>query len=177
MIHVLAIATVLVGLAFGAGCATRNTRTSFEGSLALSYQEFDQTPGSGWRVLAEDEKRYSEAARLIEKYLNQHSELNRFQRVTLHWHAAQLLAIAGDVTAALEHLPFARLAPEPPNSLVRWNDYVEATAAFLEGDRARLLAARGRIATNSPGDANLQVVDSLVAHFGAPYGIAYRGSR
>ncbi len=175
--QVITIAAVLIGLVFGAGCASSNMRTPFEGFLTLSYYEFDQTPRSGWRVLAEDDKRYVEAARLIEKYLDLHSDLDRFQRATLHWHAAQLLAMAGDVKAALQQLPFARLDPEPPNSPVRWNDYVDATAAFLEGDRARLQAARDRIATNSPGDANLPVVDSLLVHFEAPYARAYRATR
>lgn len=171
----IVIATVLV--AFASGCVTRHSSSSSEAALALSYEEFDQTPGSGWRVLAENGKRYPEAARLIEKYLTQHRELNLFQRVTLHWHAGQLWAFDGNNNKALHHLAFARLDPEPPNHPLRWNDYVEATVAFLEGDRAKLLAARNRMAAKSPNDANLPIVNSLVANFGVACGTAYRANR
>jgi hypothetical protein len=177
MTYRIAIRTITFALALGAGCTTRSPRTPPEVSLVLSYQEFDQTPHSGWRVLAQDEKRYVEAATLIEAYLDQHSELDRFQRVNLHWHAAQVLAIAGATTPALKHMESARLNPEPTKSPVRWNDYVEATTAFLRGDRAGLVAARDRIAEHSPGDANLPVVDSLLEHFGMPYATAYRATK
>jgi hypothetical protein len=140
--------------------------------LALSYQQFDQTPGSGWRVLAE-QKKYREGAMLIEAYLAKHTEVDRFQRANLHWHAAQLLAMNGDTESALRHFPAARLEPEPPQSPVRWNDYVAATEAFLRGDRAALLAARERIVRSLPDDANLRIVDSLIRHFGKPYVEAY----
>ncbi len=67
--------------------------------LSLSYEQFDQTLHSGWRVLTDD-KRLPEAAVLIESYLAQHSELDRFQRSNLHWHAVQSLALAGDTAGA-----------------------------------------------------------------------------
>jgi hypothetical protein len=119
-------------------------------------------------------KHLREAATLIETYLANHSELDRFQRSNLHWHAAQALAIAGDTAAALKHIPLARLDPEPPASPICWNDYVAATEAFLQRERSKLVAARERIAKNRPDDANLPIVSSLIAHFDEPYSKAYK---
>jgi hypothetical protein len=141
----------------------------------LSYTEFDQTPGSGWRALAE-KKLFPKAARLIETYLSERADLDRFQRANLHWHAAQVWAFAADTNAALRHLTSARLNPEPVTSPVRWNDYVLATEAFLKRDRVRLLAARQTIAKN-PEDGNLRVVDSLIKHFDDSYAAAYQAAK
>jgi hypothetical protein len=115
-------------------------------------------------------------------YLDRHPELTRFQRAILRWHAGQMLAYAGDTAGALKHMSSVHFEPEQPNSATRlsapgWNDYVEATVAFLQGDRAKLLAARERIAGNSPADPNLRVLDCLIAHFGAPYATAYEAKR
>jgi hypothetical protein len=141
--------------------------------LELPYEKFDQTPGAGWRALA-DKNQLRQAAALIEAYLARRSDLDRFQRATLHWHAAQALAIAGDTEGALKYLAAARHNPEPVESPARWNDYVTATEAFLKNDRPALLAARERIASSKPDDPNLAIVDSLVAHFGQPYARAYK---
>jgi hypothetical protein len=150
-------------------CAGDATRAA----LGLPYAQFDQTPHSGWRALADDQ-RLQEAAALIEAYLSSHQELDRFQRSNLHWHAAQALAMAGDTALALKHMPLARVDPEPPASPLRWNDYVAATEAFLERDRGKLIAARQRMARANPGDANLPIVDALITHFDEPYSRAYR---
>jgi hypothetical protein len=146
-------------------------------ALALSWQEFDQTPHSGWRAIGEDAKRYQEAAALIEAYLARHTELDQSRKAILHWHALQMLATAGDTAAALKHIPFTRLDPLPPNPPVLWNDYVDATEAFLRHDRPKLLAARERIASNKPDDANLPFVDAFISHFEEPYAKAYGATK
>ena len=64
------------------------------------------------QVLAEDGQRLREAASLIEAYLSQHPDLDRFQRANLHWHAAQALALSGYTAAALKHMSSSRLDPE-----------------------------------------------------------------
>jgi hypothetical protein len=159
-----------------AACAALLSSTTAADSadiLQLSYQAFDQTPGAGWRALT-DAKKFHEAATLIEQYVAQHIGLDRFQISNLHWHAVQVLAIAGDTDAALKHVPLSRLDPEPPGAPIRWNDYVEATEAFLRHDRERLVAARDRIAKNQPDDANLPIVNSLVTHFDKSYAEAYK---
>src|SRR5262249_44646478 len=177
MPRIAAMTTALLGLALADGCQTRNESASAESSLKLSYQAFDQTPHSGWRILAEDQKRYRDGAVLIEMYLDRHSELDQFQRANLHWHAGQFLAFAGDSRAALKHMSSALIYPELPGSPLRWNDYVEATMAFLRNDRAKLLAACESKAPKAPADSNLAVVDCLIAHFGASYATAYQAKR
>ena len=164
----LTIAIGLSALVLQAGAAEATLA-----ALDLPYQKFDQTPHSGWRLLAQDQKRFREAAALIDDYLTRHSDLNRFERSTLHWHALQCLAMGGETAAALKHLASSRLDPEPPDSPIRWNDYVDATGAFLNHNRAKLLAARRRMATSKPDDANLHIVDSFIAHFNEPYSKAY----
>jgi tRNA A-37 threonylcarbamoyl transferase component Bud32 len=155
-----------------------STKPSDSAALDLSYQQFDQTYHSGWRVLAQDEKGFREAAALIEAYLL-HDNLNNSERVNLHFHAAQCLAFAGDaksVLDALGHLKQAHYVNEPPDIPLRWNDYVSANEAFLKGDLDALKAARERIAAGPKLNgvpANLDVVDRLIARFGKPYRNAY----
>ncbi|MBC7817901.1 MAG: hypothetical protein IAG10_13500 [Planctomycetaceae bacterium] len=147
-----------------------------------SYEEFDQTPGKGWRALA-DQKRFNEAAWSIQTYLAGHKELKVREKANLHFHAAQCLAIEGSpksIATALAHLQDARVNPESADSHVRWNDYVAATEAFLKGDLSSLKAARARIAEGPKWNgevANLDVVDRLVAKFGKPYADAYLDDR
>jgi hypothetical protein len=147
-------------------------------ALALSYKQFDQTPHSGWRVLAQDGELFREAAALIEAYLAR-VKLDPSEQINLHFHAAQCLAFAGDtksVLDALGHLKQARHATEPPDAPLCWNEYVNATEAFLRGDLDALKAARELIAIGPKLNgiaANLDVVDRLIARFGQPYREAY----
>ena len=138
----------------------------------------EQTPHSGWCLVAQDERRFPEAAALIEAYLAS-APLAASEQVNLHLHAAQCLAFAHDsksVIGGLGHLKQARYAVEPPGAPLRWNAYVDATEAFLKGDLDGLKAARDRIAAGPKLDgvpANLDVVDRLIARFGRPYREAY----
>ena len=147
----------------------------------MTYEEFDQTMGAGWRALAKQGD-FAGAARALEEYLAAHRDhLEDWQVRTLHHHAAQMHAYsgsdAGSYARALAHLPFARIPDEPADSFFRWNAYVDATEAFLRGDRAAFDAARAYIAAG-PADEkgwipNLAVVDRLAANFGKPYSEAY----
>jgi hypothetical protein len=83
-------------LGFSALLLQAHADDATKATLSLPYQQFDQTPHSGWRALSDDGKHLREAVMLIEAYLIAHSELDRFQRSNLHWHAAQALAMAGD---------------------------------------------------------------------------------
>ncbi|MCI0537500.1 MAG: protein kinase [Verrucomicrobiales bacterium] len=139
-----------------------------------SYQQFDQTPGQGWRALAE-QRRFVEAAQMIENYLTNQTNLAMPARANLHFHAAQCLAFTGDaktVLDALGHLKKARHSDWSPDDPVKWNDYVAATEAFLKGDLAALKTARQQIAAGpklNGKPANLDMVDRLIANFGKPY--------
>jgi hypothetical protein len=140
----------------------------------LSWHAFDQTPGQYWRKLA-DQKRFAEAAELIEAYLALHPELDegaqKVNGANVHFHAAQCWAFADRTAEASKHLTLSRNDPQwEVASGLNWNDYVSGTEAFLRGDRETLQAMRERLAnapdTNQP---NLAVLDRLIANFGRPY--------
>lgn len=160
-------------------------------TLPQSYHDFDQMPGKGWRALA-DQKRFTEAARMIECFLAKQAKLTTREKANLHFHAAQCLAIEGSaqsIAGALVHLKDSRANPELPESSTpqkdqlavigvsqQWNDYVEATEAFLKGDLPTLKASRERMASGLKinGEVvNLDVVDRLIAKFGKSYAEAY----
>jgi tetratricopeptide (TPR) repeat protein len=145
------------------------------GCLRLSYQDFDQQPGGGWRKIAE-EKRFLDAAKLIAYYEKEKQNLAEWQHVNLRFHAGQLYAIAGRKDEAIACFKKALYRREPAASPIRWNAYVQATIAFLEGDRKTLLARREEIAKGPKfkgAVVNLDVVDGLIEHFGESYAAAY----
>lgn len=144
--------------------------------LRLSYEAFDQHPGSGWRKIT-DTGKYREAARLIDRYQQETKGLVEWQRVNLQFHAGQLYAVAGDEDRALARFKAALFEQESPDAPVRWNAYVGATIAFLERDRQKLAEFREAIARGPKRQGvtpNLDVVDRLIACFHEPYSIAYR---
>ncbi len=132
--------------------------------LSLPYHEFDQSYGSGFRLLY-DRGEYLKAAVLIVDYLKVHRELTAGQQKFLHLHAAQLFALGSESTRAVEHLDLA-LSHEKTRELgPNWNDMLAATRAFLVHDREALVAAKERLAAaKSP-----QRVDSLLDNFGSSY--------
>ncbi|MBX7207799.1 MAG: protein kinase [Verrucomicrobiaceae bacterium] len=152
--------------------------TSIQGTMndddlkKLSWHEFDQSPGKYWRELA-DVRRFVDAARLIERYLVLHPEIEPINAANLHFHTGQCLAMGGETESAIEKLKLARHASEILGGLL-WNDYVDGTAAFLKRDKQALLDAHIRLAggdvINKP---NVGVLDRLVAHFGKTYADAY----
>lgn len=139
--------------------------------MSLSYEQFDQTPDNGFRVLAANAC-YAEAASLIQEYI----ATNNATENSLRWHVAQLSATAGDYPTAID---FSKqvLSESEDFSLkpLRWNDYVLATIAFLEKDMDALELHRNRVAeaTDYAGNAmNLKLLDALVKHFDESYAYA-----
>ena len=137
-----------------------------------SYEAFDQQSGQGWRKPAETGE-YTEAAKLIDKYVRRNrARMPAWQVRNLKFHAGQMYAFAGDYKAAIRRLENALMDVEPAESPVRWNAYVRATIAFLKGDKAELMACREEMVggQKAPGPVpNLEVVDGLIAQFGASY--------
>lgn len=137
--------------------------------LKLGYEQFDQTEGQGFRALAAlgcDR----EAADLIEAYMAANGAAER----SLRWHVAQLRATHGDSAAAVRHARAVLSEREDfAQSALRWNDYVLATIAFLERDRAALRRHRDRVAEGREahfGNAlNLKLLDALLRHFERDY--------
>lgn len=139
--------------------------------MSLSYEEFDQTPDQGFRVLAANAC-YAEAATLIQEYIAANSATEN----SLRWHVAQLSASAGDYPTAIT---FSKqvLSESEDFSVkpLRWNDYVLATIAFLEKDMDALELHRDRVAegTDFAGNAmNLKLLDALVKYFDESYAYA-----
>jgi len=149
--------------------------------LALPEREFDQDLEGGWRALAAKRRCRRAAADLIAAYRRAHPQAGSL----LRWHEGQLRAGLGEKARAIRLFASAR-KPDDPS----WNDYVDATVAFLNRDRRALAAARARLAARpkpadwDPRDSegrplpiswplNLEVVDGLVRCFGKPYEIAY----
>ncbi len=137
--------------------------------LKLDYQAFDQSEGSGFRVLAAAGC-HKESADLIERYV----EATGARQPSLVWHVAQARASAGDYPAAIAS---AERSLDPKEDLAkfpfRWNDYVQATLGFLRRDKAALVKYRDRVAAGAEAHfgnrMNLKLLDALVEHFDLGY--------
>ena len=140
--------------------------------LALDYTAFDQTAGQGFRKLAGLGCK-QQAADLIEAYI----EANNATQSSLRWHIAQLRASHG---ANDEAIRYARTVLNEEEDLearpLRWNDYVLATIAFLEKDKAALQYHRDQVAAGADdhfgNQLNLKLLDALIKHFDHSYAYA-----
>lgn len=149
--------------------------------LALNEHEFDQDMALGWRKLAMREKCQDEAADLIHDYREKH----KLDSPILFWHEGQVRAEMGQTEAAIR---LFRLSRKPSDPGTGWNEYVEASVAFLRNDRPAFDKARAALAVLPQPAAwnlrkpngelvawpmNLEVVDELGRCFGLPYKQAY----
>ena len=143
--------------------------------MSLSYEAFDQTPGEGFRRLAE-RGCPGEAADLIEAYITATGATQR----SLVWHVAQLRAEQGDYDSALRHARLSLVDEETARgTTLRWNDYVLGVIAFLERDKPALRRYRARVAEGDdehPGNGmNGRVLDALIDGFDQDYSDAIAG--
>lgn len=147
--------------------------------LNLDFERFDQTAGSGWRILA-SAGRYLDAAQLIDAYIQRNPALEGPRRQALFFHAGQMYAFAEKYGLARERF-LASLSPdESRSSPIRWNDYVRGTVAFLERDRPSLTFHRNQVADGPSIDGikpNLNFLDSFLENFGNSYAYAYTHAR
>ncbi|MCR5874961.1 hypothetical protein LRS10_12710 [Phenylobacterium sp. J426] len=179
----------MLGAILAAALAATAPDCSYDRSalLALDQQAFDQDPKGGWRAIANRPGCEAAAADLLRDYRLAHPRSSN--EGILYWHEGQLRAFAGDAPSAAPLLAKSRKVTDT----AAWNPYVDATIAFLEGDKPRLLAARETLIAATPpptwaqtvADAearfgvrfswppNLDVVDGLIACFGRPYREAY----
>ncbi|WP_374293823.1 hypothetical protein [Sphingomonas sp.] len=145
-------------------------------SLDLGFDAFDQDPAGGWRALSAKPGCESTAADMIRAYrMNQESRIP-----LLFWHEAQLRASIGDYGSAVGLMERSRQPAK--DDRYGWNAYVDATIAFLRGDKSALNRARDQLLQLTKPDAasaegtwppNIAVVDALIRCFGQPYKIAY----
>jgi hypothetical protein len=143
-----------------------------QSDLTLSYDEFDQTQGKGWRVLT-DQNCNLEAAELIERYI----EKNTASESSLVWHIAQTRALAGKYKSAIK---FARRSLSSPEKAAKsqlcWNDYVLGTIAFLEHNKAELIKRRDVVEAKRNAhfgnEMNLKILNNFVHYFDKSYKFA-----
>lgn len=145
-----------------------------ESDMTLTYEKFDQTMDSGFRVLA-GKGCAKEAADLIEQYIGHNSA----EQSSLRWHVAQLRASHGNNEEAIRFAKTTLIENEDFSVRpLRWNDYVLATIAFLEQNEENLAFHRERVADGvdeHQGNAmNLRILDAFVQNFGADYATALR---
>lgn len=136
-------------------------------AMQMDYEHFDQTEGSGFRVLAAAGCP-RQAANLIASYI----EATGDARSSLHWHLAQMRAEAGQTPAAIDAAR-ASMRELPAGETFRWNEYVRAVIAFLEKDRKafdREFAAVSQASGEHPGNAmNLRFLGRLASNFDKTY--------
>ncbi|MGY0635260.1 hypothetical protein [Luteimonas sp. A478] len=167
--------------------------------LSLDEAAFDQDlPSGGWRQVGSIPGCEAAAAELIAAYRARHPDSSS----TVAWHQGQMLASAGMNEQAIPALEIAK--KDPARDIAGWNHYVDATIAFLSGEKERLEWARDQLAA-VPYDAasgmpplvdgyiefptqpdqppirmrwppNLDVVEGLVKCFGKSYSEAYGAS-
>ncbi|WP_411833304.1 hypothetical protein [Pseudoxanthomonas mexicana] len=167
-----------------------------EALLSLDEAAFDQDlPNGGWRKIGNISGCEAAAAELISAYRERHPNSSS----TVAWHQGQMLASAGMNKQAIPILESSK--KDPTQDIAGWNHYVDATIAFLSGDKEKLEKARDRLAavpydaapgmpplvdghvefTTQPDQPpvrmrwppNIDVVDGLVKCFGKSYGEAY----
>ncbi len=148
-----------------------------EALLALPWEQFDQTPKSGWRIFVNAERSdYLTAAAVIEAYLARHPDLPARQRALCRYHGAMMhvyraVRSGGDARLALPGLRAALLDDQAKGAPSDWNHMVRATIAFLSDDRAALLDVQAQVAALPKGAAKWPDYPAeLLANLGKPYG-------
>jgi hypothetical protein len=181
---------VLVAL-LTAGCANvgrpvaRDCTYDRSQLMSLDQHSFDQDLDGGWRALAKKDACLVVAADLIRDYRETHS--SGFTAI-LFWHEGELRAQAGDSSAAIGLFERSRL---PVDVSPGWNEYVDATIAFLKKDRPSFDRAREQLkalpkpsswardagGSEMPWPPNLDVVEGLATCFTKSYKEAYESCR
>lgn len=122
-----------------------------EGEIMLlqDFAVFDQSP-RGWRGVAARPGCEAAAADLIARFRTfQKDWLAPEEAGLLSWHEGQVRARLGDTAKALAVMETART----PDAADPFNDYLDATLAFLKKDRAKLAAAHASLAARpKPAD-------------------------
>ncbi|MCB1633905.1 MAG: hypothetical protein KDI37_14515 [Xanthomonadales bacterium] len=144
-----------------------------EPAMQLDYQAFDQTSGSGFRVLAEAGCS-RQAGDLIEEYM----ATTGAEQNSLRWHLAQLRGEAGQIDEAIVAARSTLKADEAPTDEFRWNAHVRAYLAFLQQNRVAFDAALAELLAHvqdHQGNAiNAGFWRKLEPHFGQGYAAAVR---
>jgi hypothetical protein len=184
--HTLLRGAAVVAVVLLAGCVSAEkpaaTDCTYDRSrlMSLDQNSFDQDMDGGWRALAKKHECLLTAADLIRDYRETHS--SGFTAILL-WHEGQLRATAGDSSAAITLFELSHL---PADVSPGWNEYVDATIAFLKKDRSAFDRAHEALAAlpkplnwagpagqELPWPPNLGVVEGLAKCFTKSYKEAY----
>ncbi|WP_152033002.1 hypothetical protein [Gallaecimonas mangrovi] len=142
--------------------------------MTLSYQQFDQTMGQGFRPLVAN-KCYPQAAELIAQYIAK----THHPQSSLVWHLAQMQGLSGHYQAAITNANKVLISPEQQAaSALDWNDFVHANIAFWQRNKKQLLHFREQLAMAEkikPNIINLRYLDRLISHFDKPYADIFPG--
>ncbi len=147
------IAILLCAPATGIPADEQTCNFDEQAMLELDFDTFDQTFGSGWRAVAENDGCALAAADLIRAYIELHDPGERI----IVFHEAQMRAKGGETERAISLFRETR-DEEGVNSAFGWNEYVDATIAFLEKDKKSLIEARSKLLA-IPKPSNFNAVD------------------
>jgi hypothetical protein len=147
----------------------------------LDVATFDRSE-NGWRLYS-SAKCYSQAAELIEGYLDSRASLRADDQSILRYHAGQMLADANRADDAVAQLRVVlALEPQRPRPDTGWTQYIRGFIAFLMQDRPALdkavleldLYAKTETGKAQAGDQiNLNALHGLQRCYGKDYAFAY----
>ncbi|MBN8554944.1 MAG: hypothetical protein J0L93_05825 [Deltaproteobacteria bacterium] len=154
----------------------RLTSQQIQDNLKLDWKEFDQTQNMGHRLLAA-KGCYLEAALLTDSYNLQNRDLIDPSKLRiLYFHAGQMYAYAELNEVAVSRMMNSLNPKEDMNPELNWNDYVQASVAFLRNDRESLEIFQKKLAAGKASegnDLNLSVVNNFLKCLGKPYSWPY----
>ena len=136
--------------------------------LDMDLWTFDQTP-EGWRSLPED-LQIDALRAYIEGPLRRPARPSKSgkhgDKNTTIWHLGQALAIRGDPGDKAQAVQWMKLCNKSPDD-DQWNNYVDATIAFLGDDRAAFEKHA------SGENYNRETLERLRSGWGTSYSQAY----
>jgi tetratricopeptide (TPR) repeat protein len=136
-----------------------------------SFQKFDQSLDTGWRVL-QVQRDYRGAAKAILDYISVHSAtLKPWQKASLAFHLGHVYALAGERDQAIRWFRKSIDGHRLGNP-----EYVESFIAFLQNDKPALIADRRIVANTNPGawrTHDLGEMDAMLEYFGEPFEAAW----
>ncbi|MFA6915803.1 MAG: hypothetical protein WC222_05355 [Parachlamydiales bacterium] len=103
--------------------------------LHLHYNKFESL-NNGWRLYAV-QKKYKEAAILIQEYLSINNKLDKSQISTLYFHLGQMYALADNNKKAVLAFNKALIENGDEKQQLK-NAYIKATIAFIEDEKGDL---------------------------------------
>lgn len=167
----IVIVVTLLFLTFSSS-ATANCKIALDdrinNDLNLSYQQFDQTNNSGFRML-EASGCFAEAATLIKTYIEHNNSVEK----SLTWHLAQMEGFSGNYEQAIIHAKAVLNEAEDLSKFpMHWNDFVQGNIAFWSRNKDKLKLHIQNIQKNStfkPNVINLRYLNKLLSNFDSSY--------